>query len=433
MLMGNADTLMLSQYSDNSVAAVGVSNQLFSFVIVMLGFIVTGTSILISQQLGAKHYKEARHVVVVSLATNLLFGLVLSVGLFFLSPLLLQLMNIPNELMKEAVIYLRVVGAFSFVQAMIMTISAVLRSYGFSKDAMYITIGMNIINVVGNYLFIFGPFGFPVLGVTGVAIATVTSRTIGLIIFVLLLYKRMDNQLPLSYLFTVPKKELSALVKIGVPSAAEQLSYNISQIVITYFIASMGTQALTTKVYTQNIMMFILLFSFAIGQGTQILIGHQVGAKKYEDAYKQCIRSLNIALVLTVIIGFIFYMMSGPFFGIFTDNQEIIALGTSLILLSLLLEPGRAFNLIVLNGLRAAGDVKFPVYIGVVSMWGVSVALSYLLGIKFGLGLIGIWIAFTADEWLRGLLMLWRWRGRKWQRMSFVSEKEEQREVAATK
>ncbi|KAB2330913.1 MATE family efflux transporter [Bacillus mesophilum] len=424
MLMGNADTLMLSQYSDDSVAAVGVANQILSLVIVMFGFIATGTAILIAQNIGANRLQTAGEISVVSLAVNLVFGILLSILLFFTGKPLLLLMDLPSELLDEAYIYLVIVGGFSFVQAVIMTIGATVRSYGFTRDIMYITIGMNILNVAGNYLFIFGPFGFPVLGVEGVAISTAVSRFIGLIVSIMVLVKRTNGELPFRKLFQLPKEHIRNLLKIGIPSAGEQLSYNASQMVITIFIAALGTEALTARVYTQNIMMFIFLFSVAISQGTQILIGHMIGAGKFEEAYKRCMQSLRLAIAISLGTAILFSIFSENLLGIFTSNPEIIETGAFLILLTIILEPGRSFNLVVINSLRAAGDVKFPVYIGILSMWGVSVSLSYLLGIHFGLGLTGIWIAFIADEWLRGILMLFRWRSGVWRSKGFVTAKQ---------
>jgi Na+-driven multidrug efflux pump len=148
-----------------------------------------------------------------------------------------------------------------------------------------------------------------------------------------------------------------------------------------------------------------------------------VGAKDYDAAYKRCLKSLRLAILISFATAMIFALFSEELMGIFTSNSDIIEVGSVLILLTIILEPGRSFNLVVINSLRAAGDVKFPVYMGILSMWGVSVTLSYLLGIHFGLGLAGIWIAFIADEWLRGLLMLWRWKSKVWIRKSFVSSK----------
>ncbi|MCA1059529.1 MATE family efflux transporter [Rossellomorea aquimaris] len=420
MLMGNADTLMLSQYSDNSVAAVGVSNQILSLIIVMFGFVATGTAILVAQHLGADENRSAGEVSIVSIAVNLVFGLALSIALVFFSKPILLSMDLPVSLMNEASSYLKIVGGFAFIQALIMTAGAIMRSYGYTKDAMYITIGMNIINVIGNYLFIFGPFGVPVLGVEGVAISTITSRLIGFVVSIIVIRRRIPNALPFRSLFNIPVSHVKNLLRIGIPSAGEHLSYNGSQMVITYFIASLGTNALTTKVYAQNLMMFIFLFSVAISQGTQIIIGHMIGAREFDNAYERCLKSLKIAIVISLIMAGIFSFAAEPLLRIFTSNEDIISLGKVLIYLTIILEPGRSFNLVVINALRATGDVRFPVYMGVLSMWGVSVTLSYILGIWFGLGLIGIWISFIADEWLRGIIMLKRWRSKIWIHKRFI-------------
>ncbi|MGG3914678.1 MATE family efflux transporter [Rossellomorea vietnamensis] len=420
MLMGNADTLMLSQYSDDSVAAVGVSNQILSLIIVMFGFVATGTAILVAQHLGADENRMAGEVSIVSIAVNLLFGLLLSIALVFFSKPILSSMDLPRSLMDEASSYLKIVGGFAFIQALIMTAGAIMRSYGYTKDAMYITIGMNIVNVIGNYLFIFGPFGVPVLGVEGVAISTITSRLIGFIVSIIVIRKRIPSALPFRRLCKLPVSHVKNLLRIGIPSAGEHLSYNGSQMVITYFIASIGTNALTTKVYAQNLMMFIFLFSVAISQGTQIIIGHMIGARDFDSAYERCLKSLKIAIIISLIMAGIFSVAAEPLLRIFTSNEEIISLGKTLIYLTIILEPGRSFNLVVINALRATGDVRFPVYMGILSMWGVSVTLSYILGIWFGLGLIGIWISFIADEWLRGIIMLKRWRSKVWIHKRFI-------------
>ncbi|MDF9765232.1 Na+-driven multidrug efflux pump [Bacillus velezensis] len=144
MFMGNADTLMLSQYSDNSVAAVGVSNQILNLIIVMFSFIATGTTIVISQFLGSKQKKEAQEVAYVSIGANFVISLAISAAIFFAAVPLLHVMGLSNELMPDAKVFLQVVGGLSFIQALIMTFSAILKSYGHTKDTMFVTIGMNI-------------------------------------------------------------------------------------------------------------------------------------------------------------------------------------------------------------------------------------------------------------------------------------------------
>lgn len=172
-------------------------------------------------------------------------------------------------------------------------------------------------------------------------------------------------------------------------------------------------------------MMFIYLFALAIAQRTQILIGHKMGAGRFEAAYKRCLNSLRLSILIFFICSLVFSIFSKQLLSIFTTNENIIALGSMLIWITIILEPGRAFNIVIISSLRATGDVKYPIIIGIIVMWGVAVSLSYILGIQFGLGLIGVWIAFTIDEWIRGLLMLKRWTSRVWMTKSFVQNKEE--------
>jgi putative MATE family efflux protein len=285
---------------------------------------------------------------------------------------------------------------------------------------MKVTILMNILNAIGNFFVIFGPFGLPVYGEEGVAWSTSIARIICSFIIIFLFMKRIGFISFAKVLKSKPIGHVKNLFKIGVPAAGENLSYNASQIVITYFITMIGTEAITTKVYTQNIMMFVFLFSVAIGQGEQIIIGRLVGARELKTAYDHCLRSLKLGILISTSMALIAAIFSHQLLSIFTDNKHIIQTGSILLICTILLEPGRAFNLIVISSLRAAGDVRFPVMMGIISMWGISIPIAFVLGIHFHLGLIGVWIGFIADEWLRGLFMLWRWRSRKWESASFV-------------
>ncbi|MBB3110117.1 putative MATE family efflux protein [Paenibacillus phyllosphaerae] len=414
MVMGNADTLMLSYYSDNAVASVGVANRIIYILILIYGVIATGASVLVAKALGAKEDRRASEIAVVSIGANLVIGLALSGTMYVTGDQLLRVMGLPEELLREAMQYIVIVGGFSFFPAVALTISAVLRCHGFAKDVMLVTIGMNIVDVIGNYLFIFGPFGIPVLGVFGVAMTTTISKAMGLVFLVAFLLRRVENPLPFHTLIRFPFDHLRQLLKIGVPSACELLSYHTSQLAITYIAAFLGTQALTTKVYTENLMMFIYLFSMAISQGTQILIGHQSGANQFQQVYERCIVSTRISFAISLGMGVILYLFSPRLLTIFTDDASIIHTGSLLLLMTILLEPGRSINLVILGALRALGDIQYALYLGIISMWGISVALSYLLAITLDLGLLGIWISYVIDEWLRGLVLLKRWRARRW-------------------
>lgn len=421
MLLGNISTFVLSRYSDHAVAAVGISNQLISMLLILFNVVGFGSAVLVTQHLGAENHHTASKVGSLAIFVNLVFGICAGL-LFVLShKFLLRAMNLPSELMPDASLYLVIVGLFAFTQALIATMSGIIRSYGYTKVSMLIAAGMNILNIIGCYISIYRPFGIPVFGVIGVAISMVISEIIATIIMAILIVKCINIQLNPKAIFPFRKDLLKDILKIGLPSAGEHLSYNLSQIATTSIIAMLGTQALTTNVYCQTATSFIKILSYSIGAGSQILIGHLIGANKMEEAYKTCYTNVKIGALMNLSAAILFSIFRKEIVSLFTTNPIIIATGSTLIALTIILDTGRSFNSVIINCLRGAGDVQFPVIMGIISMWGVSVTLAYVLGVYLGLGLLGIWIAFSIDEWFRGLMMLWRWRSRAWEKMSFVS------------
>ena len=212
MMLGAVDTVMLSQYSDNSVAAVGVVNQLIMFAFLIFEVINIGTSVLCSQYLGARMHKNMVQVVGVSLILNLAFGLFVSAILHYGATFLLSMMGLRSELMEYGVSYMEIVGAFSFCHAISLTISASLRSANKAVYPMMVTVVVNILNIIGNYSLIFGKFGMPALGVEGAAISTAFARGVSMVILFVILFRKHIPRFPLSYFRPFPFVELKNLL-----------------------------------------------------------------------------------------------------------------------------------------------------------------------------------------------------------------------------
>ncbi|RGR06255.1 MATE family efflux transporter [Phocaeicola vulgatus] len=420
MMLGAVDTVMLSQYSDNSVAAVGVVNQLIMFAFLIFEVINIGTSVLCSQYLGARMHKNMVQVVGVSLILNLVFGLFVSAILHYGATSLLSMMGLRPELMEYGVSYMKIVGAFAFFQAISLTISASLRSANKAVYPMMVTVVVNILNIIGNYSLIFGKFGMPALGVEGAAISTAFARGVSMVILFVILFRKHIPRFPLSYFCPFPFVELKNLLKIGVPSAGENMSYSFSQVVLTYFINMLGNEALATRTYVVNIVMFVYLFAIAMAQGGAICIGHLVGERKIYAAYLLGKYVMRISILVSLVLSCIWALMGHTLFSWLTDNPEIIRLGTIILFIDVILEVGRAINIYATNALRATGDVNYPFYVGFVVQWSVAVGCGFLFGIHWGWGLVGMWCAFVLDENLRGIIFVQRWNSLKWTKKGFV-------------
>lgn len=416
ILMGNVDTFMLSHVSDHAVAAVGVTRQLLDFSIILLNLLGLGVGVIIAQYVGAKNFNDASKIAASAITLNFAFGIALSILFVLNRDSLLSFYHLSPELTELAKIYLLIVGGTLFLEAVMLTIGPVIRSHGFMMDTMYVGIGMNVVNVIGNAILIYGLFGFPELGVMGVAISTAISRILGFIILLFLLYRRIQVPIVWRDYIQIKWREIGMTLKIGVPSGLEWLSFHLSQMMVTKMVTIMGATALATHIYASNIVLFFMLIGMAIGEGTEILVAQLFGAQKVETAYNQLLRSLKWAFGITVGLIMIVSLFREKIFEIFTNDLEIITIGSAILLFCIILEPGRVFNHVIINSLRAAGDVKFPLLMAIISMWGLKVPLAYLLGIHLGFGVLGVWIAHAFDEWVRGVIHYRRWTGRKWER-----------------
>ncbi len=414
MSTGVIDTFMVSHISDDAVAALGSAHQVIILFIILFGIVGIGTSVVVTHHLGGKDRAGADSIAATAIGVNTWFGILASIVVYLLAQPLLTLIQLSPELQAYALPFLTLMGATLFLEAMIQAISAVLRAHGYTRDPMLVAVGQNILNVAGNCILLFGLLGAPKMGVLGVALSTVFSRVVACAVMWALLGYRIHLKVKVADFFGISRERLARIMHIGLPAAGEQISWFLAFMTVTAFTARMGDQQLATQTYVMQLVWFVVLFSVAIGLATEILIGHMVGSGDFEDAYHQLLRSLRIGFFMSICMASLIAVLSPWMLGLFTSDPAIIAGGVVLMRIGIFLEPGRVANLVVINALRATGDARYPVLMGVFSMWGVLVFGSWLLGTYFGLGLVGVWCAMAADEWLRGILMYRRWKQRKW-------------------
>lgn len=425
MMLGAVDTFMLSRYSDNSVAAVGVVNQIMNLIFLLFEVISLGTSILCSQYIGAKRQDKVVQVVGISLIFNLLSGIIVSAGLYLSADRLLLMMGLRPDLMSYGLPYMKIVGGFAFLQAISLSLSAALRSADKAKYPMYVSMIVNVLNIFGNYVLIFGKFGMPALGVEGAAISTSFCRFVSVVILLVVLFKKHIPSFPKELFTPFPWIELKNLLKIGIPSAGEHMSYSLSLVVITYFINMIGNQALATRSYVVNIVMFTYIFALSMAQGGAILIGHLVGMNKIRAAYSIGKRIMRLRAAVSVSLSLLTALFGRHLLGMLTSDTWIISTGASILWIEVILENGRALNFFGVNSLRSAGDIYFPVIVGIIVMWGIQVVGSYIFGISLGWGLIAMWVIFALDENIRGFIFVRRWNSFRWVGRSFAVQKED--------
>lgn len=415
MFLGFIDVFVLSKYDDLAASAANTANQAVNLCTLVFTVISGASAVLISQALGANKREQASRIAALSIVFNLILGILISALLAIFSRPILLSMGAQEKILDYGTEYLLIVGVFLFTQALLGTISVIIRNHGFTRVTMYVTVVMNIINTFWDIVFVLGLLGFPKLGIRGVAIATSFSRIVGVVVLLIILFKRIEKPKIFKLLRPFPGKDMLSLLKIGIPSAFESFNYNLSQLVVTAIVLNFLTQTeLITKTYVSNIAMFFYIFTVSIGQGAQILVGHKVGARDFDSAYKQGMRAFSTAFIISMALSLLGILLRYQLMALFTKDTAVISAGAVLIILNIFVEAGRTSNIIIISSLRGAGDVIFPTGVAIFSMWILSTFCGYLLAVVLGMGLNGLWVAFAADECFRGVLMLWRWRTGKW-------------------
>ena len=428
--ISTSDVFMLSGYSDLAVSAIGVISQIIFFLMIISMMVSTGTSILIAQYNGSGRIALSTDVAVASIILGGLLGIALSLFSYFTAASIVEIYGLEADVAIFAHDYLIITGSFTLVVTLSIVFSTILRSNGYSKTPMLVNLLTGGINIIGNYCALYQPFGLPVYGVQGVAVATVFSQVVNVIVLWIMLHKK-QIELPMANFRSIPISIYKKILRIGMMNAGEMLSYNLSQMLIVYFVVQMGTASLTAFTYAQNIARVSFAFALAVGQASQIQTSYYVGKRWFDKILKRVQVYFLVSFVASAAMTTIIFLFRYELLDIFTQDPEVIMLTATLIAGSIIVETGRVFNLVFISALKGASDIKFPVQCGVLSMWGVAVTLSYLLGVHFGFGVLGVWFAVAADEWIRGVVMVRRWRSKVWTRMTEETAAEEYIGVAA--
>ena len=421
LLVGNVDQFMLSGIGSEAVAAVGNGNQVMNVVIIVLETVSAATTILLTQHIGAGRTGEAcDDIATVGVAVSGVFSLLMGLLLLLAPHLLFGLLRTPAEAFDGACLYTRIVGGTVLIQGLYIELCAILRSYTLLKEVVAASVVMNLVNVAGNVLLTTGLLGLPRLGVVGAAIATCLSKAVGLLLVLWVLRRKCSVRFSLRHLRPFPAAICKRMLGIALPSGTEALSYNVSQIVILRFINLMGTTVIATKVYASMLANVAYVYAIAVSQATQIIVGYMLGARRYDEVNRRVWSTIRISLLVSELLTLLIFLFCDPIYSIFTQAPAIHALGRQILLVEFALEVGRSVNITMTKALTAAGDVWYPVAVGIFSMWLVAVLGGWLLGSAWQWGLVGIWIAMACDEGLRGALFVRRFRRGAWRKKQLV-------------
>lgn len=406
--IGVIGTGLAARLSDNSGAAFGLANQVFAALFVLFRVIGAGVSVAVTQALGAGRRDQADAVARATVGASTWLGLGGAVVALAAAGPMLALVNAPPEVAPLAAGLLRALAPALLLDALNATMASVMRAHLRSREALMVVVAIQLVTLTVALL------AMPHLGLVGYALACLFGRGTGLVLHIALWRSRLGLRLRGPDWWRLVRAPLAAVLHIGVPGAAENISWRLAFMISLAAVAQLGAHALATHAYTVQFLHVILMFGLAMGFAVEILVGHMIGAGQLHAAHRLVRKSLRLGFVVAFLVAGSFALAGPWLLARFTSDPQIIELGCRLLWWTVLLEPGRTFNLVVINALRATGDARYPVAAGAASMAVVLAGGSWFLGVHLGWGLEGVWIAYAADEWIRGLLMWRRWATLGW-------------------
>jgi Na+-driven multidrug efflux pump len=412
--VGVVGTVLAARLSDASGAAFALANHVAAMLFILFRVVGAGVGVVVTQSLGAGRRAAADALARAALGASTWVGGAVAVAAGAAAAPLLRLLNAPAEVLPLALPLLQALAPALLIDAWNASMAGVMRAHLRARDTLVVMVLMHATHLALAGPMMFGLGGWPGLGLPGFALALVLARALGLALHLALWRTRLSLVPVAGDWWRLRRVELAALAHIGLPGAAENIAYRLAFMVSVAVAGSLGATALATQAYTQQVVHLVLLFGLATGLSVEIVVGHLIGAGRLRQAHRLVRRSLARGLAVSVAVA-LAAALAGPWLlRLFTADARIVAAAGALLWWTVVLEPGRTFNLVVINALRAAGDARYPVLAGAASMLIVLAGGSWLLGSHLGLGLPGVWLAYIADEWLRGLLMWRRWAGLGW-------------------
>ena len=414
MMVGIVDTFLVGHLGAAPLAAVGLANQWVMMATTLFGAIAVGSTALIARLVGARQPEDANQVLRQSVLVGALIGLVATILGVTLARPAVALLGAPEDVIDLSTSYLRTVASIFFFSTLMFIGNASLRGAGDTRTPLYVMLVVNVLNIAVAWTAINGPLGLPKLGVVGSALGAATGRTVGGVLVIALLLKGRSNiQLRLTRLR--PDWDLiRRILRVGLPTGMEQMLFRTGHMVFARILAELGTMAYAANQVAINVLSLSFMPGFGFAVAATTLVGQSLGAEDPEGAEQRGYTAYRLGATLMTAVGLIIVLFPAQLMGAFTNESQVVALGTMPLQVVGLAQPILAAVMIFPGGLRGAGDTRFPMAINGASIWLVRLPLAYFLALTLGWGLVGAWVAMALDFTLRAGLNFLRFRSGRW-------------------
>lgn len=417
--IGTIDIKMVGSLGVDAISAVGTGRNIIMLIMVFVMAISTGTIAMISRFTGMQDYKSVSKSAGQSFFLSIVASAIMIPLGLLTNEWILHLLGVNDNVLILAKEYMAIF--FLSIPFFLLNFMAksIFQGSGDTKTPLIIDIIMNGLNVLGNFVFIFGLWIFPEMGVAGAAMGTLVARLIGAILgWAALMSGKFVVKVELMDMIK-PKWDIGRqILKIGLPTALQGLSRNVSSFLLFAILARtlQADAAVPAFVIGTNLNQYALMPGLAIGTAAATLSGMNIGADKLDRANETARVCAILGAILMGILAFIFAVFSTPFIKFFLDeiNQDVLQIGKAFLIIIGFSEPFHAITISLARTMQGAGYTKYPFLITLFSWVFVRVSLSYLLALVFGLGSSGVWIGISISTVISGILSIIVFRRGHW-------------------
>ncbi len=423
-LFGMVDMIMLGNYGTDQIsaagiAAVGITNQVVFIGLSLVQSLNIGATAMVARYVGANREEDIEDVVrhIILLTQIFLVIPILFIGLRYTDKVM-TFIGAHSDTLQVGREYFRAIVLGFIFQAFNFSVFASMRGSGDTKTPMRINIAVNLFNVIGNMVLIYGLFGMPELGVTGAAVSTVISQVIASLLLIrYILTPGNLVSINIKKRFKYNKDIVYNLIKIGVPAALEQVALRIGIITFIKIVSTLGTEAYATHQISINIKNLSFTPGQAFGIAASTLTGRSLGENRPDLAERYINACKRIGALISTAMAILFFFFGGQIASLYTSNANVIAESAKILKVMAFAQPFQSSQLIISGGLRGAGDTVWTLISTFIGVLVIRIILARYFVLNLGMGLIGAWLAVFVDQFIRWLLIKYRYGTGHWKQI----------------
>ncbi|MFE9275075.1 MATE family efflux transporter [Paenibacillus glucanolyticus] len=415
-LLNMTDQVMVGQLGDIAIASVGISSKIFSVISVVLAGLAATLSIYTAQYWGKKDTKSISHLLGLSLYLGLSLSILFAISVFFNPQPLLSLFTTDMLVTGEGGIFLQI-GALSYVPIMLtMLYSAILRSTGHVKLPMYVSLCAVMLNIILNYLLIFGHFGFPQLGLAGAAYATVIARLAECLLIIGAVYWfRLPGAVEFQHLFRTSRPLARKFLVTMYPLVLTEFVWVLGEAVYAVIYSRMGVAEMTAMTITFPLQGLMIGLLSGIGAAAGVMVGNKLGEGDHTQAMNYARKLIRVGLVTSFGLGIVVVLLAPMYTRIFQVSVEVKQLSVYVIWVFAAFMWVKVANMIIAGGiLQSGGDSKFVFAMESTATWLVGVPLGFMLSFVWKQPLFWVYFFLSLEEVVRFIIGYIRYRSGKW-------------------